>query len=137
MSTLAEDLERNVHEIIRNLMNNLASLGYEAGFELQTHPPTTTTEAAIKGEYFVLYVSAYMGRQLMLLTYHIAQITHRNLPNNFFYRKYYSLTYIYLVWLSSEMNIQCSIKQPYGCVVRLGEYEYGGMLTSRTKFSNL
>ena len=52
MSTLAEDLERNVHEIIRNLMNNLASLGYEAGFELQTHPPTTTTEAAIKGDNF-------------------------------------------------------------------------------------
>ena len=58
MSTLAEDLERNVHEIIRNLMINLASLGYEAGFELQTHPPTTTTEAAIKGDRpnFVLYI---------------------------------------------------------------------------------
>ena len=79
MSTLAEDLERNVHEIIRNLMNNLASLGYEAGFELQTHPPTTTTEAAIKGEtlFYILGVATlvYMGRQLMLLTYHIDQIT--------------------------------------------------------------
>ena len=55
MSTLAEDLERNVHEIIRNLMNNLANLGYEAGFELQTHPPTTTTEAAIKGANCFIY----------------------------------------------------------------------------------
>ena len=37
-------------------MNNLAGLGYEAGFELQTHPPTITTEAAIKGDNFVLYI---------------------------------------------------------------------------------
>ena len=80
MSTLAEDLERNVHEIIRNLMNNLASLGYEAGFELQTHPPTTTTEAAIKGANFTasyirigVAISVFMGWQLQTLIYNADQ----------------------------------------------------------------
>ena len=61
-------------------MNNLANLGYEAGFELLTHPLTTTTEAAIKGANFTAsYISiggatsVFMGRQLQTLIYHADQ----------------------------------------------------------------
>lgn len=42
MDQLATQLENNVQDILSDLMNNLANLGYEQGFEIQTHPPTTT-----------------------------------------------------------------------------------------------
>ena len=46
MNVIASEIEDNVQEILKNLMNNLASLGYEYGFELNTTTNITSTTAA-------------------------------------------------------------------------------------------
>lgn len=43
ITVIQSEIEENVQEILKNLMENLANLGYDYGFELDARSTTTTT----------------------------------------------------------------------------------------------